>query len=906
MIVSCLVGISVTAGAEEATEWYVGALIDLSGKWFYISNDDDNDELRVLGGTGASTLSLTSAEPPEYITSYVNISKEYDGIKERDPFYEQTHIYITPSAPKTIAPIGIKVISGTGDKDDAYRFDLIYPDEYTSGGCTVFYDKVTHTVTVQKSGNGNGVMNDYADYDSVPWSSVIGDVQRINIQEGVSYVGDFAFYGNSGTAINISSSVTHIGDSSFCSSAGQFCIVCFTRPDTEQNLEIKGIPFNPGTVSYDGSGRFVLFDGETDVEDGAPSSVFNSDTAKTFNWSSAPFDITIAETEHGKVAAVVGENNVTKAKEGREVTLKAAPDTNYILVSLTVTSPRESITELRDLVSVMGDKIYTANADYFDDFDDYYCKTLDGKFAVYDETDRIIAELSAGNLAEFNYQGKEICVDTKDNYEWWFQIKDQKINKITVYKVEANKDVTVFRSVTGPSTGSIAPDVLTLTAAAEGSEYKFTMPGKTVTVTAEFELHTHNFTYTASGATITAACTEDCPLEGHKATLTINAPANLTYDGTEKPAAITGDTDILGTPEIKYTWGTSVFNAAPAGTGTYTASITVGGATASVEYTIAPKAVTVPGISGGSKVYDGTNNFSDTINCNVGSTDDPIDIAIAVEGKFADANVGTGKSVTITGLKSADSNYVLAESGNQTTLTADITARPITIRANDQTIEVFKSISTGTGFVEIAGKGLADGQSLYSIALSDGGSAAIGSANRITPSAAVIKDKQGNDVTANYNITYEQGTLTVTKVKSAVKTAPAAKTLTYNGEEQALVSAGTATGGPLKYSLDGTNWSTSVPKAANAGSYTVYYKIEETNEVTGTEPVQVSVSIARKAVVVTADTVVRQLDTPDPELTAIVTGLVGDDTITYTLTRTPGEKVGAYTITPAGDTVQGN
>ena len=42
------------------------------------------------------------------------------------------------------------------------------------------------------------------------------------------------------------------------------------------------------------------------------------------------------------------------------------------------------------------------------------------------------------------------------------------------------------------------------------------------------------------------------------------------------------------------------------------------------------------------------------------------------------------------------------------------------------------------------------------------------------------------------------------------------------------------------------------------------------------------------------------------EYTATVTGLVGEDTIEYTVSRAAGEDVGEYTITPAGAATQGN
>ena len=44
----------------------------------------------------------------------------------------------------------------------------------------------------------------------------------------------------------------------------------------------------------------------------------------------------------------------------------------------------------------------------------------------------------------------------------------------------------------------------------------------------------------------------------------------------------------------------------------------------------------------------------------------------------------------------------------------------------------------------------------------------------------------------------------------------------------------------------------------------------------------------------------------DPELTAVVSGTIGNDTISYTIARTPGEDAGTYDITPSGETEQGN
>ena len=89
--------------------------------------------------------------------------------------------------------------------------------------------------------------------------------------------------------------------------------------------------------------------------------------------------------------------------------------------------------------------------------------------------------------------------------------------------------------------------------------------------------------------------------------------------------------------------------------------------------------------------------------------------------------------------------------------------------------------------------------------------------------------------TANGNYTGTiTGTLHFTVVNlpaATITTAPAAKTgLTFNGTEQVLVNAGSGiTGGTLQYKLDGGSYNAELPKATNAGSYTVYYKVKGNN-----------------------------------------------------------------------------
>ena len=114
--------------------------------------------------------------------------------------------------------------------------------------------------------------------------------------------------------------------------------------------------------------------------------------------------------------------------------------------------------------------------------------------------------------------------------------------------------------------------------------------------------HQHSWTYTASGATITAKCTaEGCYLtDGNGGSVTIAAPAELTYSGEAKPATVTASSDWQGPAASGITISyikTGMYGpvklengALPTHAGEYTASITLGegnkAATASVKYTI--------------------------------------------------------------------------------------------------------------------------------------------------------------------------------------------------------------------------------------------------------------------------------------------------------------------------------
>ena len=93
--------------------------------------------------------------------------------------------------------------------------------------------------------------------------------------------------------------------------------------------------------------------------------------------------------------------------------------------------------------------------------------------------------------------------------------------------------------------------------------------------------------------------------------------------------------------------------------------------------------ITVSGITAKNKTYDGdTTAELDTLSMVLAGKQDAYpNVSVSATGTFDNANVGTGKTVTITLDLTGDNaeKYYLAESGQQTEATASITAKDITV-----------------------------------------------------------------------------------------------------------------------------------------------------------------------------------------------------------------------------------
>ena len=152
--------------------------------------------------------------------------------------------------------------------------------------------------------------------------------------------------------------------------------------------------------------------------------------------------------------------------------------------------------------------------------------------------------------------------------------------------------------------------------------------------------------------------------------------------------------------------------------------------------------------------------------------------------------------------------------------------------------------------------------------------------------SVVIKSANYADITLTVNVN-------ATNKLVPTVTAPTANALTYNGSEQALVTAGKTTGGTMLYRLGDSKWSEQIPTAKNAGEYTVWYKVQGDAEYADVAEQSLTVSAAKKSVTVTAldksaytGSTAPDLSSPKADKNYKVEGLVGADTLSGTVTLT--------------------
>ena len=101
-------------------------------------------------------------------------------------------------------------------------------------------------------------------------------------------------------------------------------------------------------------------------------------------------------------------------------------------------------------------------------------------------------------------------------------------------------------------------------------------------------------------------------------------------------------------------------------------------------------------------------------------------------------------------------------------------------------------------------------------------------------------------------------TVQTANISASLITPPTAQeNLTYTGQEQALITAGSVTsGGTMQYSLtENGTYSQDIPAGTDAGAYTVWYRVIGDENHNNTTPASVAVSIGKKPLTITGVTV---------------------------------------------------
>ena len=364
--------------------------------------------------------------------------------------------------------------------------------------------------------------------------------------------------------------------------------------------------------------------------------------------------------------------------------------------------------------------------------------------------------------------------------------------------------------------------------------------------------HTFRFSATCDGY---KKMSEDIAVTVQKADIrSITPPTaqeNLTYTGHEQALITAGSVTDYGTMQYSLTENGTYSQDIPTGTdaGTYTVWYRVIGdenhndtAPTSVAVRIGRKPLTITKVACAAKIYDGTTTVEptsvifDNVTLNRGTD-------YTVTASFDDASVGNGKNITatVTLMEQTAKNYALEQSSFPTTGSITRAAVPgftketaLTIvngHANTYTValpalpklETPKEYGALTyeiseikldGRYYTSGAKVEDGKLTLPIQKND--VKTTGSVGTVT---VVIKSTNYEDITLTVNVN-------ATNKLLPTVTAPTANALTYNGTEQALVTAGKTTGGTMLYRLDDSKWSEQIPTAKNAGEYTVWYKVQ--------------------------------------------------------------------------------
>jgi len=289
-------------------------------------------------------------------------------------------------------------------------------------------------------------------------------------------------------------------------------------------------------------------------------------------------------------------------------------------------------------------------------------------------------------------------------------------------------------------------------------------------------------------------------------------------------------------------------------------------------------------------------------------------------------NVGT----VVYSIRATNPNYeTVIKHGYRLT----VLPRPITIKADDKTKVYDNDPSTDPALTATVIGAVEGDTANYMLSADPNLTVTAKGAAKADPINYTLSREPGQDVgeyaitvtlgeNPNYTITVEDGTFTITPAKdNDVNPEPDPDdngeemdaegrniTVIYDAQPHTVSASATKAGSTIEYSIDGgKTWSTTAPSRTDVG--TVVYSIRATNPNYETVVKHgYRLTVLPRPITITADDQTKVVGTEDPEFTVVIEGLIASDGFepTYTVTRTPGEDVGTYPITPSGAEEQGN
>jgi hypothetical protein len=318
-------------------------------------------------------------------------------------------------------------------------------------------------------------------------------------------------------------------------------------------------------------------------------------------------------------------------------------------------------------------------------------------------------------------------------------------------------------------------------------------------------------TFTVSGANMTAGITITPPA-GFEVATTSDFSSTI---GTNASPLTVGAAPTISTTAIyvRLAATAAVAGSPYSGSIVCSSSGTTSQNVATTSSTVSPLALTVVGLTGDSKMYDGftTATLSGTPALNGVLAGDVGNVTLGGTpvANFNTAAVGTTKPITVTGYTisgSASTNYSVTQPAG---LTADISTALLTVTANNVTKPFGNTLTGGPGSSAFTSMGLVNGETIGSVTITYGaGAGAADPAGTYNGSVTPSDATGGTFMATNYTINYVAGNLTV----SANPTINVSGTLTAVN-----TTYGTASASPTSFTTSGGNLTGDLTIAAPAG-----------------------------------------------------------------------------------------